>query len=46
MNLDREELISSALAGAFGTLVFTAFFIAIGNTGTFAMATPSMYEVG
>ncbi len=43
MNLDREELISSALAGMFGTLVFTAFFIAIGNTGTIAMAIPALY---
>lgn len=43
MNLDNQELISSALAGAFGTLAFSAFFIAIGNTGTIAMAIPALY---
>lgn len=43
MNLDREELISSALAGVVGTIAFGAFFLAIGNTGTIAMAIPALY---
>jgi hypothetical protein len=43
MSLDREELISSAMAGVLGTLAFTAFFIAIGNTGTISMAIPALY---
>lgn len=45
MNLDREELISSSLAGIIGTLGFGTFFLAIGNTGTIAMAIPALYGI-
>jgi hypothetical protein len=45
MNLDREELISSALAGVLGTVGFGGFFLAIGNTGTIAMAIPALYGI-
>ena len=45
MKLDREELISSALAGIIGTIGFAAFFLAIGNTGTIAMAIPALYGI-
>lgn len=43
MNLDTDEIASSALAGALGTLAFGGFFLAIGNTGTIAGAIPALY---
>lgn len=47
MNLDfsREELLGSALAGVAGTVAFGAFFTAIGNAGTIAMAIPALYGI-
>lgn len=45
MNLDRDEIISSALAGVIGTLAFAGFFLAIGNSGTIKMAIPALYGI-
>jgi hypothetical protein len=34
MDIDTNEVISSALAGVLGTFAFAGFFLAIGNTGS------------
>lgn len=43
--LDSEEIVSSALAGMVGTLAFTAYFVAIGNTGVVRAAIPALYGI-
>lgn len=43
IDLDQDEVASSALAGVFGTLVFGGIFMAVGNTGTIAVAIPALY---
>ena len=43
MEIDTEEILSSALAGILGTLAFGGFFLAIGNTGVIAGAMPALY---
>lgn len=44
-DLESEDLISSAIAGMMGTIAFGGFFLAIGNTGTIAMAIPALYGI-
>lgn len=43
MDIDTNEIISSALAGVLGTLAFAGFFLAVGNTGTIKGAIPALY---
>ena len=45
VDIHRDDIITGALAGVLGTLAFTAFFLAIGNTGTVAMAIPALYGI-
>lgn len=45
-DLDRDEFMSSALAGIVGTLAFAGFFVAVGNTGVIKGAIPALYGLG
>ena len=43
MDINRNDVISSALAGVIGTLAFGGFFVAIGNVGVIKGAMPALY---
>lgn len=45
MEIDTDEIISSAVAVILGTLAFGGFFIGIGNTGVIAGAIPALYGI-
>lgn len=45
MDLTKNEIISAGLAGILGTIAFSGFFAAIGNTGVVSMAIPALYGI-
>ncbi|MEF8880643.1 MAG: histidine kinase [Candidatus Nanohaloarchaea archaeon] len=45
MDIDNNDILSGALAGAIGTAAFGAFFLAIGNKAVIAGAIPGLYGI-
>lgn len=45
MNLDKNDLVTSIVAGMIGTVAFGAFFLAIGNKPVITKAIPALYGI-